>query len=80
MVSSQRIPTIAILCIFIGALQQVLQMGKRREKTKKATENHIESSTCSQKSDVPHTNSSMHRFPVTQSSLLGFSWNSDNIT
>ena len=67
MVSSRRIPAIAILCIFIG-----------ERVDKEAINNDIESRACSQKSDVPHTNSSMH-FSVTQSFLLGFSRNSDNI-
>ena len=41
----------------------------------------IERRTCSQESDVPHTNSSMYFFSVTQAlSLLGFSWSPDNIT
>ena len=47
---------------------------------KKATSD-IERRTCSQESDVPHTNSSMYFFSVTQAlSLLGFSWSPDNIT
>ena len=49
MVSSRRIPAIAILCIFIG-----------ERVDKEAINNDIESRACSQKSDVPHTNSSMH--------------------
>ena len=34
----------------------------------------------SQINDVPHTNSSMHIFSVTQSFPFAFSWTSDNIT
>ena len=60
MVSSHRIPTTPILCIFIGAIQQVRYFGRGREKTKKAAENDIERRACSQKSDVP--NSSMYFF------------------
>ena len=40
--------------------------------------NDIRRRAYSQKSDVPHTNSSMYFF-VTQSFLLEFSWSSDNI-
>ena len=73
MVASHRIPTIAILCIFIRAIQQVGSLGRRREKTKKATESDIERKACSEKSDVPHTDSTMYFLYVTQSFLLGFS-------
>ena len=58
MVSSHRISAISILCIFIGAIQQVPDLGKGREKTKKETANYIERMVCSQKSDVPQTSSS----------------------
>ena len=53
-----RIPAISVLCIFIGAIQQVPDLGKGREKTKKETANYIERMVCSQKSDVPQTSSS----------------------
>ena len=79
MVSSQRIPTIAVLCIFKGTIQQVRHLGRGREMTKKATVNDIERRVCSQKSDVPHK-ILLRIFSVTQSFLLGFSWSSDNIT
>ena len=50
---------------------------------KKATKIDIERRVCSQKSHVPHTNSSMYFFSmyyVTQSLFrLGFSWSPDNI-
>ena len=50
---------------------------------KKATKIDIERRACSQKSHVPHTNSSMYFFSmyyVTQSLFrLGFSWSPDNI-
>ena len=62
MITSHRIRTIAILCTFTGTILQVRQLGRGREKTKKATENDIERRACSQKSDVPHTNSSMYFF------------------
>ena len=62
MVSSHGIPTIAILGIFIGAIQQVCKLGRGRENTKKATENYIGRRTCGQEGDVPHTNSSMYFF------------------
>ena len=39
--ATHRIPTIAILCIFVEAIQQVRQLGRGREKAKKATENDI---------------------------------------
>ena len=78
MVPSHRIPTIAILCIFLGAIQQVHQVGREREKTKEATENDIERGRAVKKSDAPHTNSSIFFFSVTQS-FLGFSRSSDNI-
>ena len=63
MLSSHRIPTIALSGIFIWAIQQVSHLGRRGEKTKKATENYIEKRKArSQKRDVPHTNSSMYFF------------------
>ena len=65
MVSLHRIPTIAILCIFIGAIQQVADLGRGREKTKKATANYIERMVWSQKSDVPQTNSSTNISEIT---------------
>ena len=50
---------------------------------KKATKIDIERRACSQKSLVPHANSSMYFFSmyyVTQSLFrLGFSWSPDNI-
>ena len=62
MVSSHRIPTIAILHIFIGAILQVRHLRKGRKKTKKVTENDLERIVFSQKSDVPHTSSSVYFF------------------
>ena len=59
-VASHRIPTIAILCIFIESIQQVHHLGRKSEKKKKATENDIERRACRQKSHVPLTNSSMY--------------------
>ena len=48
---------------------------------KKAANEIIERRACGQKKDVPHTNSSMYLFFVTESLLLlGFSWSTDNIT
>ena len=48
---------------------------------KKATKSDKERRACIQESDVPHINSSMYFFSVTQSLfLLGFSWSPDNIT
>ena len=72
MVSSHKIPTITILCIFIGTIQQVGFLGRGREKTKKATENDIESKACSQKSDVPDTNLSLYFFLKLNLSFLVF--------
>ena len=78
MVSSHRIPTIAILCIFIGAIQQISQLGLRRENTKKATENVIERRACSQKKWCLSHKFFFALFSVTQSLfLLGLSWNPD---
>ena len=77
MVSSHSIPSIAILRIFLAAIQQTHQVGRGMEKTKKATENDIERKECSQKSNAPHIISSMFFFPQLN---LGFSWSSDNIT
>ena len=57
MASLRRIPTIAILCIFVEAIQQVRQLGRGREKGKKATENDI--GGLAVKIDVTHTNSFM---------------------
>ena len=69
MVSLHRIPAIAILCIFIGAIQQVADLGRGWEKKKKATENYIERMVCSQESDVPQTNSSTSISEITISYL-----------
>ena len=55
-----RKPPIAILCIFIGAIQQVTHLGRGVDE--ESNKNAIERRVCSQKSDVPHTNSSMHFF------------------
>ena len=69
--TSHRIPPIAILCIFIEAIQQVRHLGK--EQSQKATKNGIERRACSHQSDTPHTDSSMF-FSVAQSLFLpGFS-------
>ena len=40
-------PIIAMLCVFIETIQQVHQLGREREKTKKVTENDIERRACS---------------------------------
>ena len=58
--TSHRIPPIAILCIFIEAIQQVLHLGRGvdRESNKKRHKRKVRS----QKSDVLHTNSSMYFF------------------
>ena len=75
MVSSHRIPTIAILCIFVGPFSKcVRHLGRGREETEKATENEMERRACSQKSDFYII------FFVTTSFLLAFSLSSDNIT
>ena len=59
MISSHRTPPEGILCIFIKAIQQVRQLGRGSESTKKAT-NDIKRRAGSQKSgDVSYTNSSM---------------------
>ena len=63
MESSHRTPAIAILYVYIGAIQQLRHLRRGREWTKEATVNDIERKSFSQKSDVPHTNSSMHVFP-----------------
>ena len=62
MISSERIPPVEILCIFIGAIQQVCHLERERELTKKTANGIIERRAFSQKSDVPHTNSSMYFF------------------
>ena len=59
MISSDRIPSIAILWIFI---QQVRHLERGRKYTKKAIKSDIERRACNEKSDVPHTNSSMQFF------------------
>ena len=61
MVLLHRIPTIAILCIFIGAIQQVLhwEAGREDEERNKTLQRNR---TYSQKSDVARTNSSMSFF------------------
>ena len=79
MISSHGIPTIAILCIFIGPIQQVRHLGRERKQTKKAAKNDIERRACSQKIDIPHK-FFYGLFSLTQSFLLSFSWSSDNIT
>ena len=62
MVSSHRTPTIVILFIFIGAIQQVRHWEGEEVDEEKATKNDIKRRACSQKSDIPHTNCSMHFF------------------
>ena len=57
---SHRIPPIAILCIFIGAIQQVRHLKRRVDK--ESNKNDIDGKACSQKSDVSHINSSLHFF------------------
>ena len=69
MVSLHRIPAIATLWIFIGAIQQVADLGRGRDKTKKATENYIERMVWSQKSHVPQASSSTSISEITISYL-----------
>ena len=80
MISSQRTATIAILCTFKRAIQQVRHLERGKKCTKKATKNDIERRARSQKGNVPHKDSSMYFFSVTQSFRLGFWWGFDNIT
>ena len=42
MISSHRKPPVRILCIFIGAIQQVGDLGRVREKMKKTTNDRKE--------------------------------------
>ena len=60
-ISSHRIPPIAILYILIGAIPQVHHLRRGKEQAKKATKRHRKE-TCSQESDISHTNSSMYFF------------------
>ena len=76
MVSSHWIPTIAILCIFIGTIQQVCHVGENKESNKKLRGNWGVQS----KKWCPSHKFFFVLFSVTQSFLLGFSWSSDNIT
>ena len=46
----------------------------------KVMKNDIRRRKCSQKGDIPHTNSSMYFFPVTRYFFLSFPSNSNNIT
>ena len=55
--TSNRIPPIVILYIFIWAIQLVRHLGRGVDK-----QNDIERRVCSQKSDVPHINSPMYFF------------------
>ena len=56
MTSSQRIPPMAISCIFIEAIQPALHLRKGMVYTKKVTNNAIERRAWNQKIDVPHIN------------------------
>ena len=70
--ATHRIPHIAILCIFFGAIQQIRHLGRGVDE--ESNKNDIERGACSQKSDVPRTNFFYPFFSVTQSLfLLGFS-------
>ena len=75
MVSSPR-PTIAILCIFVEAIQQVHQLGRGTEKKKKVTKNDIKGGHAVEKvmSLTQILLCTFHSF------FLGFSRSSDNIT
>ena len=56
MVSSHRIPTIAILRIFIGAIKQARHLGRGTEKTKKATKLNLSFSVSHEASDIIGSN------------------------
>ena len=58
--TSHRIPSIAILYIFIGVIQQVRHLG--REVDEESNRKRHKRMVCSQKSDVPHTNFSIDFF------------------
>ena len=68
MISSYILPPIAILCIFIQAIQQVRHLKKatktkkQKESLKKATNSDLESRAYSQKYHAPHTIYSMYFF------------------
>ena len=85
MISSHRIPPIAILCIFIGAIQQVRHLKKVTKRTKRKLEEsnkkwHRKQGVQSKKSCPSHKFFYV-LFSVTQSLfLLGFSSSPGNIT
>ena len=77
--TSHRIPPIAILCIFIGAIQQVRQLGRWVDKESNKKWNRKEG--VQSKKRCPSLKFFCVLFSVTQSLfLLGFSSSSDNIT
>ena len=77
MISSQRIPPITILYIFIGAIPKVSQLGRGRSRRRKHT--HRMKGVQSKKWYSLHK--LLHvLFSVIQSFPLGFSWSSGNIT
>ena len=58
--TSHRIPPIAVLCIFIGAIQQVRHLGRGVDVEKNKKRHRKEG--MQSKSDVPRTNSSAYFF------------------
>ena len=80
--TSHRIPPIAILCIFIGAIQQMRQLGRwvDKESNKKWNRKDQKSQKSQSKKWCPSHKFFFALFSVTQSLfLLGFSSSSDNI-
>ena len=80
MISLHRIPHIAMLCVFIGTIQQVRHLGRggvNEECNKKWHRKEVVQS----KKWCPSHKFFYVPFSVTQSLfLLGFSWSPDNIT
>ena len=79
MISSQRIPPVGILCIFIGVIQQVCPL--EREGVNEESKWHNRKEGMWSKKARPSHKFFYVLFFVTESLLLlGFSWSTDNIT
>ena len=76
MVSSHRIPTIAILCIFIGPIQQIRHLGKEAWEDKESKRKWHRMDSVQSKEWCPSHKFFYVLFSIIQSFLLGFPWNS----
>ena len=80
MVSSHRIPAIAILCIFIVGHSASMSLGKGEGEAEESNKNWHRKEGVQSKKWCPSRKFFYALFSGTQSFLLGLSWSSDNIT